>query len=129
MESATHAEFALGWDDGSNENSEAAYKTHQKSSTIVNTGKLVRAVATTSRVHLRNMTYTVPAGVFHRSEVTPDILHATIFFFDSRRGFEKYAPVLGPVDGKRFTQHRDPACVSPAHVAYMVEAARNGESS
>jgi tetratricopeptide (TPR) repeat protein len=125
---ATHAEFGVGWSDSSGKESGKAYQTHQKSSTVVNTGKLVRVAPRTSELHSRNMTYTVPAGICHRSEVAPDILHATLFFFDSYRGFQQNAPVIGPVDGKPYTQERDPAGVTPAVLAKIVESVRAWET-
>jgi tetratricopeptide (TPR) repeat protein len=125
---ATHAEFGVAWSDSSGKESGKTYQTHQKSSTVVNTGKLVRVVPRTSELHSRNMTYTVPAGVFHRSEVAPDTLHATLFFFDSYRGFQEIAPVIGPVDGEPYTQQRDPVGVTPAVLAKMVESVRAWET-
>ncbi|KAK1624265.1 hypothetical protein BDP81DRAFT_438176 [Colletotrichum phormii] len=119
---ATHAEYALAWNDGKGANT--AYKTHQASSTVQNTGKLFRASKTLSETHSRGSTYTVPAAKFHVSEVAPDALHATIFFFDSHRGFVKDAGVLGPKDGDSFTQLRDPAGVTPAELAEAVGNAR-----
>ncbi|OHE90874.1 catalase [Colletotrichum orchidophilum] len=123
---ATHAEYALAWNDG--KGAGTAYKTHQTSSVVQNTGKLFRAVKTHSEMHTRGATYSVPAAEFHVSEVAPDSLHATIFFFDSARGFVKDAGVLGPKDGESFTQLRDPAGVTPAELAEAVSHARLQEA-
>ncbi|KAK7439706.1 hypothetical protein CaCOL14_010420 [Colletotrichum acutatum] len=123
---ATHAGYALAWNDG--KGADTAYKTHQASSTVQNTEKLFRAVKVHSETHTRGSTYTVAATEFHVSEVAPDSLHATIFFFDSRRGFVKDAGVLGPKDGVSFTQLRDAAGVTPAELAEAVSQARIREA-
>ncbi|KZL80661.1 peroxisomal catalase [Colletotrichum incanum] len=120
---ATHAGYALAWDDGKEQNKE--YKTHQSSSTVNNTGRLLKATETHSEVHSRGSTYSIPAAAFHTSEVTPDALHATLFFFDSYRGFIEDAGVLGPIDKISYTQLRDPAGISPCELAKVVEAARS----
>ena len=101
--------------------------THQKSSTVVNTGKLVRVVPQTSEIHTRNMIYAVPAGTFHRSEVASDVLHATLCFFDSSRGFQRNTPVLRPINGEPYTQERDPVGVTAAMLARMIESVRAWE--
>ncbi|KAI6033710.1 hypothetical protein PISMIDRAFT_55782, partial [Pisolithus microcarpus 441] len=117
---ATHAAYSLSWADGKNTSS--THKTHQTSSTVVNTGKLGRTTRTaTPIVHTRNMSYYIPLAAFHSTEVAPDTLHATLFVFDSHRGFDKDAPVLGPKDSESSTQFHDPAGVTPATLANMVE--------
>ncbi|KAI6040364.1 hypothetical protein EDC04DRAFT_3140281 [Pisolithus marmoratus] len=126
MADATHAVYALSWTD--NKNTSSTYKTHQTSSTVVNTGKLGRTTLTTGpALHTRDMSYYVPSGVFHSSEVAPDTLHATLFVFDSHRGFTKDAPVLGPKDSESSTQLRDPAGVTPAALANLVDVMRSWE--
>ncbi|KAI6169058.1 hypothetical protein EDD17DRAFT_1524762, partial [Pisolithus thermaeus] len=123
---ATHAVYALSWAD--NKNASTTYKTHQTSSTVVNTGKLGRTTLTSGpEVHRRDMSYSIPSAVFHRTEVAPDALHATLFVFDSHRGFVKDAPVLGPKDSESSTQLRDPAGVTPAALANMVDTMRTWE--
>ncbi|KAI5997095.1 hypothetical protein EDD15DRAFT_2163196, partial [Pisolithus albus] len=126
MEDATHAVYALSWAD--NKNTSTTYKTHQTSSTVVNTRKLGRTTRTSGpSVHTRDMSYYIPSAVFHSTEVAPDTLHATLFVFDSHRGFVKDAPVLGPKDSESSTQFRDPAGVTPAALANMVETMRQWE--
>ncbi|OBR11121.1 Catalase [Colletotrichum higginsianum IMI 349063] len=120
---ATHAGYALSWADAKGQGS--AYKTHQSSSTVRNTGDLFRATETSSQVNVLDSTYVVPAAHYHTSEVAPDALCATLFFFDSHRGFVKDAGVLGPRDGESYTQLRDPAGVSPCELAEAVQAARS----
>ncbi|KFY54785.1 hypothetical protein V497_07443 [Pseudogymnoascus sp. VKM F-4516 (FW-969)] len=115
---ATHAEFSLSWSDGKNLSKE--YITHQRSSVIVNSGKLVQSTEIKSNVHARNSSYTIPAGVFHRTEVPSNAIHATLFYFDSSRGFVQDAPVLGPIDGVPVTQIRDPAGQTPKSLAESV---------
>lgn len=124
-ESATHAEYALNWNDG--KNSSTTYKTHQKFSVVSNTGQLVQVTPTTSATHARNMTYEIPEALFHRSEVAPNLLHATIFFFDSSRGFFKDARVLGPPDGEAFIQHREVVEIAVSALGSLVETVREWE--
>lgn len=123
---ATHAGYALSWNDG--QGRDAAYKTHQVYSTVENTGRYFRASETGSALHARNMTYTIPANSFHSSDVAPDAFHATLFFFDSERGFVQDAGVLGPKDGKAFTQVRDEATVSASALARSVGFVRAWEA-
>ncbi|KAE8384459.1 hypothetical protein BDV23DRAFT_189202 [Aspergillus alliaceus] len=119
---ATHAEYRLVWQDGTSPSE--SYKIHQISSTVENTGNLVRVTAMGSKLHTRNMSYSIPAAAFHRTEVLPDTLHATLFYFDASRGFVKDAPVLGPKDLGSSTQLRDPGGIIPAALATMVDAVR-----
>lgn len=125
-ESATHVEFGLSWNAGKGLSKE--YSTHQQSSVVAPTGRLVRIGAAESALHQRNDTYTIPAGAFHSSEISPDILHATLFYFDSSRGFIQDAPVLGPVDAEPFTQVRDPAGKTPETLASYVNLLRSWET-
>jgi tetratricopeptide (TPR) repeat protein len=122
---ATHAEFNLRWSDGKNLSKK--YSTHQHSSVVANSGTLVRAEEILHSIHGRHASYTIPAGVFHRTEVSPNALHATIFYFDSHRGFFQDAPVLGPVDGDSSTQVRNPAGYTPGFLAGMVKVVRSWE--
>ncbi|KAK2762875.1 hypothetical protein FQN54_001050 [Arachnomyces sp. PD_36] len=124
---ATHAEYALAWNDG--KNLDAKYKTHQTSSTVMNTKVLVHAApARESVAHSRGMTYCIPHATFHSTEVLPDSFHATLFFFDSHRGFNKDARVLGPTGAESSTQLRDPAGVTSATLAAMVDSLRSWET-
>ncbi|AEO65533.1 uncharacterized protein THITE_2033176, partial [Thermothielavioides terrestris NRRL 8126] len=122
---STHAVYQLAWSDGKRQ--DAAYKTHQTYSIVQNTGKPVRATRTASETHSRNMAYTVPAGAFHSTSVAPNILHATLFFFDSHRGFMQLAPVLGPRDAESYKQVRDPAGTTPQILAEKVQLLRTWE--
>ncbi|KAM7224602.1 hypothetical protein V8F06_000383 [Rhypophila decipiens] len=138
-EKATHAECTLSWkssssaaqtdpsndDKSSNDNS---YKTHQASSTAMNTGKLVRAECTASTVHARDTSYSVPAGQHHQSEISPIAFNATLCFFDSTRGFIRDAPALGPAkDTTSHTQPRDPGNSTPSSLATQVQSVRTWE--
>ena len=117
---ATYAKYALVWNDG--KDTGTSYKTHQVSSTVRNTGVLVRATPTDSAIHTRGTSYSISAANFHTTEVSPDTLHATLFFFDSQRGFVQDASVLGPRDTESSVQVRDPAGATPAALAGMVDA-------
>ncbi|KAM7190470.1 hypothetical protein V8F33_009453 [Rhypophila sp. PSN 637] len=130
---ATHAEYTLSWkpssaqnnpsnDKSSNDNS---YKTHQASSTAMNTGNLVHAECTASTVHARDTSYSVPAGQHHQSEISPTAFHATLCFFDSARGFIRDAPALGPIKNTiSHTQPRDPGNSTPSSLATQVQNVR-----
>jgi len=120
---ATHAEYALAWNDG--KTLSAAFKTHQTYSIVVNTGSLVRATPTNSAAHTHGMSYSIPQATFHTTKVSPDTLHATLVFFDAHRGFEKDTGVLGPKDAESFKQLRDPAGVTPATLASIADAVRS----
>ena len=123
--SATHAEYALAWSDGKNLGK--SYITNQAYSKVVNTGRLVRAIPTTSAVHARDMSYSIPAATFHRTDVSPAVFHATLFFFNSHRGFVQEARVLGPSDVESSIQLRDPAAMTAATLASMVDSVRSWE--
>lgn len=124
---ATHAMYKVEWSD--NKNTSTNYKTHQISSTVLNTKTFGRITETHGpSVHTRDMSYVVPSRHFHSTEVAPDTLHATLFVFDSQRGFVEFAPVLGPVDLESSTQLRDPAGVTPAALANMVDTMRSWET-
>lgn len=122
---ATHAEYAVNWNDG--KNTSATYTTNQNFSVVKNTGQLVRATLKESEVHTRNMTYTMAQGAYHRSDVPTDMFHATLFFFDSSRGFLKDARVLGPAEGESFIQYREAAGITASKLAQMVEVVRSWE--
>ncbi|KAL8824245.1 MAG: hypothetical protein Q9170_008218, partial [Blastenia crenularia] len=119
---ATHSEYEVAWNDG--KDLSKTYKTHQTSSTVANTRKLVHVTRTGSAVHSQGMSYTIPSGQFHTTEVPSDGLHATLFVFDSFRGFAKDARILGPIDGDTFTQSRDPAGTTSMALAQLVHEAR-----
>ncbi|RDA87707.1 hypothetical protein CP532_1762, partial [Ophiocordyceps camponoti-leonardi (nom. inval.)] len=122
---ATHAEYALAWNDGTSLDS--TYKVHPASSVIKNTGRLIKAIARHTAVHAREASYTIPADVTHRSRVDPQALHATLFFFDSHRGFVKGAGVLGPKDGDTFTHNRAETLSTPRVLAQQVNDVRTWE--
>ncbi|KAL8734614.1 MAG: hypothetical protein Q9181_003148 [Wetmoreana brouardii] len=124
-ESATHAEYTLAWSDG--KNPDKTYRTTQTYSVVKETSKLMIAKPTNTAIHTRDMTYTVPAAAYHRSEVQPDALHATLFYFDSGRGFQRDAGVLGPIGAENFAQLRDPAGLTPGLLANKVNMIRSWE--
>ncbi|OTA52080.1 hypothetical protein K449DRAFT_379668 [Hypoxylon sp. EC38] len=124
-EAATHSEYSLLWNDG--KTLDTNYKTHQTSSTIINNGKLVRVKLVEKNLHGRGMSYVIPEARYHVTEVDPDAFHATLFVFDSHRGFVQDAGILGPKDGDSFTQLRDPAGMEAEHLAQIVNAVRDWE--
>ncbi|KAK4231023.1 hypothetical protein QBC38DRAFT_382758 [Podospora fimiseda] len=125
---ASHAEYNVVWNNsGAEENS--TYKTHQTYSMVKKTDRLVRVTPLRSAAHTRNTSYIIPEVQIHRTEVAPDMLHATLFFFDSKRGFKQHAPVLGPKGGQSFKQLRDPGQTTPANLVAIVNALRSWEAS
>lgn len=123
--SATHSKYALGWSSGDGLSSK--YKARQTHSRVVNTGNHVDARPGRIAVHHRGMSYRIPAGAFHSSEVAPNSIHATLFLFDASQGFVRDAPVLGPKKALSYTQIRDTAGVSVAELAKLVDITRKGE--
>ncbi|KAI0410136.1 hypothetical protein F4802DRAFT_593005 [Xylaria palmicola] len=123
---ATHAVYALSWSDG--KNSDSSYKLNQISSTIRNTGKLVRCVPKQSVTHTVDDCYSIAAAEFHHVEVPPQKVHATLFFFDASRGYVEDAPVLGPKDAESHTQIREVPEVTPDALARKVEIVRQLEA-
>lgn len=128
MSTATNTEYSISWTGSGDKESEKSYKTHSTSSTIANTGKPVRLVEVGSENHCHNTTYTVPTNLFHKSEVAADILHATLAFFDSKRGFQQDAAVLRPVGGVSYTAQKDFARITTAALARMVESVRQWDT-
>jgi tetratricopeptide (TPR) repeat protein len=123
---ATHATYALSWSDGAK--SDDNYKLNQISSTIRNTGKLVRCVLRHSTIHKTGDVYAIDAAEFHEVVVPAHKVHATLFWFDASRGFVKDAPVLGPQDAEYYTQVREASGSRPSLLAAKVEAVRQWES-
>ncbi|RWA13802.1 hypothetical protein EKO27_g1301 [Xylaria grammica] len=119
---ATHATYALVWTDSTGTGT--TYKTHQTRSTVVNTGTMVRATHLSASTHMQGMTYTIPAAAYHSSVVEEDALHATLFVFDSHRGFVQEAYTLGPIDEESSTQLRDPAGISATKLVELADAFR-----
>ncbi|KAI1392413.1 uncharacterized protein F4822DRAFT_390965 [Hypoxylon trugodes] len=127
--SITLSEYALTWSTNTAGESGKNYKVHPMSSTVTNQNKPVHIVQKSAASHTRNMTYTVPTHVFHKSVVAPGTFHATLALFDSYRGFHRDAPVLGPSDGTSYTAKRDTATLTAPELARVVEIARERELS
>ncbi|KAK3397772.1 hypothetical protein B0T20DRAFT_231293 [Sordaria brevicollis] len=118
-----YAQYKIGWS-GTGKGHGSAYVPHQSYSIVENTRKIVHIKQVETALHTRDMSYTVGSGVLHRTKVPADALHATLFYFDSSRGFIQDAPVLGPVDGESYKQYRDVGSQPPSSLANMVEAVR-----
>ncbi|KAL8765110.1 MAG: hypothetical protein Q9209_007709 [Squamulea sp. 1 TL-2023] len=123
--SATHAEYALAWNTRST--SSTGYETYQFSSTAKNAHRLVCAKRIQTELHTRDDTYSIPAATFHTTEVEPNVVHATLFFFDSHQGFDKDAGVLGPKDAEISHQIRDPDGLTVFSLAETVDVIRTYE--
>lgn len=123
---ATHAEYSLAWTDG--QTTSSAYKTHQTASTVANAHRYAQIELAATRTHSTGMYYTIPAGNFHRTKVAPATLHATLFFFDASRGFEKDAPVLGPKDGTSYTHVREDPKMTALELVRLVDYMRQWEA-
>ncbi|KAM3413738.1 hypothetical protein BST61_g10426 [Cercospora zeina] len=119
--------YTIGWADS--KEAVSAYKTHQSFSKVINTHRYIHPGLVRSRIHTANMSYTIRAGEFHRTEVARDRLHATLFFFDSSRGFVDDAPVLGPAHQESSVQVREVEAHSAASLAKAVHALRCWEAS
>lgn len=124
---ATHEEFGLSWNTGDGSGPSKQYSAHQHSSVVAATGRLVHTKLVESTTHRRNDSYTIPSGEFHSSQVAPDALHATLFYFDASQGFIRDAPVLGPVRGKSHAQVRDSAGVTLQSLERYVSLVRTWE--
>lgn len=123
---ATHTEFNIAWNKDKSNTSDRITQ-QSASSTMTNMGSLVQAIPGSRRPHSRGMSYTVPAGKYHSLDVNPDELHATLFFFDSRRGFRLDAPALGPINGSILTLPRTAAGATAAQLAMTVDCLRQWE--
>ncbi|EGO52755.1 hypothetical protein NEUTE1DRAFT_91415 [Neurospora tetrasperma FGSC 2508] len=121
-----YAQYRIAWS-GTGKGHGTAYVPHQSYSIVENTGKIVHIKQVETALHTRDMSYTVGAGVLHRTKVPADTLHATLFYFDSSRGFIQDAPVLGPADGESYKQYRDVGSQPPSSLANMVEVVRSFE--
>ncbi|KAK4552908.1 hypothetical protein LTR86_010040 [Recurvomyces mirabilis] len=125
---ATHAAYDCCYVDSSKPGANSAgYKTHQISSTVMNTGKLVGISPSGIKTYTRDMCYSVPGGRHHKSVVPGRRFHATLFVFDAHRGYQKDSYVLGPIDGEAYTQLRDPKGVTPLLAAQLTDASRTWE--
>lgn len=127
----THAAYECCYMSESGQQSTGAsgYQTFQLTSTIRNTGRLLRVKPFNQLSHSRDMTYSVPGGAYHRSVVSGSRLHATLFVFDSQRGYDTNAAVLGPKDGGEWVQPRDSADLTAEVLARMVDATRRWEQT
>ncbi|KAL7897453.1 hypothetical protein HDV63DRAFT_260376 [Trichoderma sp. SZMC 28014] len=123
----THALYECCYAPADGKQNGTGYQTHQMSSTIRNTGKLVRVTPVSRIPHSRDMTYSVAGGAYHRSIVPGGRLHATLFVFDAHRGYDDAAAVLGPKDGGEWVQPRDPDGITAEVLAQIVNAARKWE--
>lgn len=122
---ATHAQYSLSWNDG--KHTGTTYTSHQQFSVVTNTLKLARAVPFSVNTHTYGMSYSIPAGVYHRTIVHPDSIYATIAVFDSQKGHIKDAPVLGPIDAESYTQHRESGDTTAFELARVVKSLRSWE--
>ncbi|KAM0519360.1 hypothetical protein ACHAPE_003531 [Trichoderma viride] len=123
----THALYECCYASADGKQNGAGYQTHQMSSTIRNTGKLVRVTPVSRVQYTRDMTYSVPGGAYHRSIVPGGRLHATLFVLDAHRGYDDAAAVLGPKDGSEWVQPRDPDGITAEVLAQIVNATRKWE--
>lgn len=123
----THAAYQCCYASTDGKQTGSGYQTHQMSSTIRPTDRLLRLTPGPNVTHTRDMTYSVHGGAYHRSVVSGKRLHATFFAFDSERGYDDDASVLGPKSGSEYIQLRDPAGITPIALAQMAKATRKWE--
>jgi TIR domain len=95
--------FEVRWD------SSEHYRVQHKVSTVINTGEAVSTEFECSATFNGGQSYTVPAGEFHSTVTTATDLEfaASLFFFDSGKGWVAKAPVVGPAKLTRSTQRRE----------------------
>ena len=126
VDDSTHSEYAVKWT--ANKDTSTAYKTHQISSTIENTDTFCEVRLLQSQRHTRDMSYMIPSKAFHATEVSSQLVHATLFYFDSSRGFSRDARVLGPKHERSFTQVRAAAGITAHELARTVQEVRSWEN-
>ena len=74
------------------------------------------------------MSYTVPAAIYHTSQVPLETVHATIFFFDASRGYTDDAGVsLRPKHLPKAEQSQDPGGMTATSLVAVVDAVRKWE--
>ncbi len=85
------------------------YRLQHKVSSVVNTGEAVSVEFECSATFNGGQSYTVPAGEFHstRAAATDLEFAASLFFFDSEKGWVAKAPVVGPAQISGSTQRRE----------------------
>jgi len=95
--------FEVRWDSSEN------YRLQHKVSSVVNTGEAVSVEFECSATFNGGQSYTVPAGEFHstRAAATDLEFAASLFFFDSEKGWVAKAPVVGPAQISGSTQRRE----------------------
>jgi hypothetical protein len=121
---ATHAEYGVTQNFETVTTKSGRSVSRRVSSTISNAGRYVSAIQTDSELHTRGMMYTIPAGHFHTTGIALDAFHATLFVFDSARGWDEGAPVLGPKDGTSFTNIRFQEEKTASFIVQAIDAER-----
>lgn len=122
---ATFAKFKIQWETEDEDKVGVTYKTYQRRSIIENQQIWMREKETNVETHTKDMSYSVLSAVYHRSQIPPEELHATLFSFDAYHGYDKHAGVLGPVDVQKFSQDRDPHGVTAPYLATLAESLRH----
>ncbi|OJT10448.1 hypothetical protein TRAPUB_13047 [Trametes pubescens] len=125
LEEATTAKFKLQWETEDTDKAGTIYQTYQRRSVIENTGTLMTHKETSVETHTKDMSYSVLSNIYHRSQIPPEELHATLFSFDAFHGYYKHAGVLGPVDVQRYSQDRDPHGITAKYLATLAESLRH----
>ncbi|KAI6090585.1 hypothetical protein F4821DRAFT_20753 [Hypoxylon rubiginosum] len=124
-ETATHSEYRLAWNDG--KKCDSNYKTHQVSATVTNVYKYLKVTHLSAEKEQRDMTYAVSQREWHSSEVAPEAVFATLFFFDAYRGANRDAAILGPKDRKSSTTEKAAVGITPGQLIRIVELTRTWE--
>ncbi|KAJ8069680.1 hypothetical protein OCU04_000108 [Sclerotinia nivalis] len=124
---ATHNKYALRWSDTKGKsNATTSYKIHQTFSIVDKTEEMARATLARIDLHTKNMSYKISSASYHTSTVEPEVMHATLFFFDAQRGFTRDSNVLGPTQGDSFVQVRDTSSTNLITLANDINTLRFG---
>ncbi|KAL1940863.1 hypothetical protein VTO73DRAFT_7904 [Trametes versicolor] len=116
---ATHAVYGSAGDGGDEESTGGEFE---------DTAVMVCAEDIRADTYTRNMSYAVPANVYHRTEVDPDEIFATLFHLDAANGVVAAPRVLVPINGAGCLERtRDPGQNTAARLVGVVDTLRRFE--
>lgn len=88
------------------------------------TDTVVRAVEVGSGAYTHDMSYTVLADSYHRTEVDAQEIHAALCFADGSEDFRVETRLLGPLDGGKFESFYGTQDCPASNLAHLVDAVR-----
>ncbi|EIW58108.1 uncharacterized protein TRAVEDRAFT_37165 [Trametes versicolor FP-101664 SS1] len=95
---ATHVAYDTAGSGGGEENRRTGHETHRKPSFVENKSVIICGKEMRAEVYMRDMSYAVPANSYHRTEVDPEEIYATLFHLDGPDGAVGDARALGPTN-------------------------------